>query len=76
MYERHSSVRRGSDLGVELGGDVGGVAEDGGDHGPLQRQLGDDQGGGEEAGKDERGVDDDTGPQTQVVHGVDGGLQL
>ena len=76
MCKRHRPERRGSDLGVELGGDVGGVAEDGGHHCPLQRQLGNDQGGDEEAGEDEGGVDDHARPQTQVVHGVDRGLQL
>ena len=71
MYERHSGEKRGLDLGVELGSNIGGVAEDGGHHRPLQCQLGDYPRGHKEAGEDEGGVDDHARPQTQVVHRVD-----
>ena len=66
----------GCHLRVELRRNVGGVADDSYHHGPLDGQLGDHQGGDEEAGDDEGGVDDHAGPQAQVVHRVDGGLQL
>ena len=68
--------KRDSYLWVELCSNIGGVADDGDDHGPLDGQLGDHQGGDEETGEDEGGVDDHAGPQAQVVHRVDGGLQL
>ena len=46
------------ELGVELRGDVGGVAGDADHQGPLHRQLLDHDGGDEHAGEDQGGVED------------------
>ena len=64
------------ELGVELGRDVGGVAEHTHHQGPLHRQLVDHDRGQEHAGQDQGGVHHSVGPNTQAVHGVDGRLQL
>ena len=50
MLDRPSGFRLSCHLRVELCSNVGGVADDGDDHGPLDGQLGDHQGGDEEAG--------------------------
>ena len=47
----------GEELGVELGADVGGVAEHGEDHRPLHSELLDHEGREEHARDDERRVD-------------------
>ena len=68
--------KEGVELGVELGCDVGGVAEHTHHQGPLHRQLVDHDRGQEHAGQDQGGVHHRVRPDTQAVHGVDGGLQL
>ena len=48
--------QKGVELWVELGGDVGGVAEDAHHQSPLHRQLVNHDGGEEHAGEDQGGV--------------------
>ena len=56
------------ELGVELGRDVGGVAEDAHHQGPLHLQLLDQDARHEAAREDEAGVDGGVRPCPQVVH--------
>ena len=56
------------ELGVELRGDVGGVAGNADDQGPLHRQLLDHDGGDEHAGEDQGGVEDGLRARAQSVH--------
>ena len=51
--ENNCGGEEGVVLGVELGGDVGGVAEDAHHHGPLHRHLLDQDGGDKHAGEGE-----------------------
>ena len=60
--------QEGVERGVELGRDVGGVAEDAHHQGPLHLQLLDEDAGHEAAGEDEAGVDCGVGPGPQVIH--------
>ena len=64
------------ELGVELGRDVGGVAEHTHHQGPLHRQLVDHDRGQEHAGQDQGGVHHRVRPDTQASDDVDGRLQL
>ena len=66
----------GVELGVELGRHVGRVAEDAHHQRPLHLEVLDEDAGHEHAGQDEADVDRGGGPGAQVVHHVDGALQL
>ena len=54
--------QEGVELGIELSGDVGGVAEDAHHQSPLHRQLVNHDGGEEHAGEDQGGVHHGVGP--------------
>ena len=62
----------GVELWVELGGDVGGVAEDAHHQRPLHRQLVDHDRGQEHAGEDQGGVHHRVRPDAKAIHWIDG----
>ena len=57
----------GVESGVELGGDVGGVAEHAHHHGPLALEPLDDRRGEEHAGDHQGGVDDRQRPGAEFL---------
>ena len=62
----------GVELRVELGSDVGGVAEDAHHQRPLHRQLVDHDRGEEHAGEDQGGVHHRVRPDAKAIHWIDG----
>ena len=68
--------KEGVELWVELGGDVGGVAEDAHYQSPLHRQLVNHDRGQEHAGEDEGGVHHRVRPDAKASHHIDRRLQL
>ena len=62
------SGKQGVELRVELGGNVGGVAEDADHQGPLHLQPLDQDAWHEHAGEDQAGINSCIGPGTPVVH--------
>ena len=74
--EYEGSGDEGVELGVELSGHVGRVAEDADHQGPLDLEPLDEDAGHEHAGEDQAHVHRSGGPGAQVVDRVDGALQL